>query len=75
MSRGVCNFMCLLDDFLVQPPLEKRPQVEASQPQDIEATTYEQPTHRNHPHSEMLSQRRDTKEDGMETSLMVSLLG
>ena len=64
---GVCNLMCPLNDLLVQPPLEKHLQVETSQPQDIEATTCEQPTHKNHPHSELLSQWQGTREEGMET--------
>ena len=58
--------MCLLDDLLVQPAVEKRPQVDSSEPQDIDTTTCEQPTHRNHPRSELLSQRQGTREEGME---------
>lgn len=40
--------------------------METSQPTDVEATVCEQPAHLNHARSEILSQRREPQEEGME---------
>lgn len=58
--------MCILDNLLVQPPLQKRLRVETAEPQDIDVTTCEQPPNKNHPRYELLSQRHGTRDEGME---------
>jgi hypothetical protein len=58
----------VLDDFLLQPPLQKRHRVRTPELQDTDETVDEQPVHNNHPRPELLSQRQATREDATQRS-------